>query len=105
MMVFDNTMRPGAQHDAELAVGGRRDFSVRADILSKVLSDRDYLLASGFSGADILVGHSCFVATVTGLIEGYTELEAYYDRLQQRPGYRRALGHSPTSTASDLIGA
>ncbi len=90
MMVFDNTMRPGAQHDAELAVRGRRDFSVRADMLSKALSNRDYLLATGFSGADILVGHSCFMATVTGLIEDYPNLEAYYDRLQQRPGYRRA---------------
>ena len=65
MMFFDNAMRPlefmrapGTQHDAKLAERGRSDFAIRANILSKVLSDRDYLLGSSFSGADILVGHS-----------------------------------------------
>ena len=99
MMFFDNTMRPpeymrppGTQHDAQLAERGRSDFAARANILSEVLSDRAYLLGSGFSGADILVGHSCFMATVTGLIGDYPMLEAYYGRLQQRPGHQRAYG-------------
>ena len=77
-MFFDNTMRPleamrppGTPHDAGLAERGRRDFAVRADILSAALSGRDYLVGSAFSGADILVGHSCFMATVTGLIGDY----------------------------------
>jgi len=97
MMFFDNTMRPleymrppGTQHDAKLAARGRSDFAIRANILSKVLSDRDYLLGSNFSGADILVGHSCFMATHLGLIGDYPILEAYYERLQQRPGHQRA---------------
>ncbi len=65
MMFFDNTMRPleymrppGTQHDAKLAERGRGDFAIRAGILSKALSDCDYLLGPSFSGADILVGHS-----------------------------------------------
>ena len=99
MMFFDNTMRPleymrpaGEQHDAKLAARGRSDFATRADILSKILSDRDYLLGSDFSGADIVVGHSCFMATHMGLIGDYPILEAYYERLQQRPGHQRAYG-------------
>ncbi|MCZ6532248.1 MAG: glutathione S-transferase family protein, partial [SAR324 cluster bacterium] len=82
MMFFDNTMRPlefmrppGGKHDAKLAARGRSDFAARASILSKVLSDRDYLLGSSFSGADFLVGHSCFMATFTGLIGDYPILE------------------------------
>jgi glutathione S-transferase len=97
MMFFDNTMRPleamrppGTQHDAKLAERSRHDFALRADILSKALRDRDYLVGSTFSGADILVDHSCFMATHLGLIGGYPVLEAYYDRLQQRPGHQRA---------------
>ena len=97
MMYFDNTMRPlefvrpaGAQYDAALAERGRHDFATRADILSNVLSDRDYLLGSDFSGADILVGHSCFMATHMGLIGDYPELQRYYSRLQKRPGHQRA---------------
>ena len=97
MMFFDNTMRPleymrpaGTQHDAGLAERGRREFSARADILSKVLNTRDYLLGPEYSGADILVGHSCFMATHVGLIGDYPELQRYYGRLQKRPGYQRA---------------
>ncbi|HUU25675.1 MAG TPA: glutathione S-transferase family protein [Methyloceanibacter sp.] len=97
MMFFDNTMRPleamrppGTMHDAKLAERGRGDFAMRAEILSKVLSERDYLLGASFSGADILVGHSCFMAKFTGLIGDFPALEAYYGRLQQRPAHRRA---------------
>jgi glutathione S-transferase len=99
MMVFDNTMRPlahmrppGAQHDAELAERGRQDFAARAEILSDALGGNDYILGSGFSGADILVGHSCFMANFTGLLGDFPVLEAYYGRLQQRSGHRRAYG-------------
>ena len=66
------------------------DFAARATLLSNVLSDRDYLLGSNFSGADILVGHSCFMATLTGLIGDFPALGAYYERLQHRPGHQRA---------------
>ncbi len=91
MMFFENTMRPGEEYDAKQAERGRSNFSVRADILSKVLSDRDYLLGSNFSGADIIVGHSCFMASHIGLpIGDYPLLEAYYGRLKHRPGYQRA---------------
>lgn len=97
MMVFDNTMRPleymrppGTQYDLGLAERGRRDFALRAGVLSAALRDRDYLVGDSFSGADILIGHSCFMATHTGLIGGYPILEAYYERLQQRLAYQRA---------------
>ena len=99
MMFFDNTMRPpehmrppGQKHNAELAALGRHDFETRAEVLSTALNDREHLLGSGFSGADILVGHSCFMATHMGLIGGYPVLEAYYARLKQRPGHQRAYG-------------
>ena len=99
MMVFDNTMRPldymrppGTRHDPGLAERGRRDFAIRAEVLSKALGDRDHLLGPDFSGADILIGHSCFMATHTGLIEDFPVLEAYYARLRQRPAHRRAYG-------------
>ncbi len=97
MTYFDNALRPlehmrpaGRQHDATLAGYGRDAFALRAGMLSNMFGDRDYLLGSEFSGADILVGHSCFMASVTGLIDGYPVLEAYLGRLEQRPAYQRA---------------
>ena len=97
MTYFDNAMRPlesmrpvGRQHNAELAELGRGEFAIRADALSKVLADRDYMLGTAFTGADVLIGHSCFMATFTGLIGDYPVLEDYYARLRRRPGYQRA---------------
>ncbi len=90
MMVFDNSLRPGAEHDAKLADRGRSDFAPRAEMLCAALEGRDYLVGSRFSGADLLVGHSCFMAQVTGLLEAHPALEAYYARLRTRPAYRRA---------------
>jgi len=107
MMYFDNTMRPlehmrppGTPHDPGLAARGRADFGLRAEILSKVLDGREHILDSGFSGADILVGHSCFMAAFTGLIGDYPVLEAYYRGLQQRPAHQRAY-----AGFADVIGA
>lgn len=99
MMYFDNTMRPlehmrppGTPHDPKLAERARGDFAIRADIVSQALGDRNHLLGSEFSGADILVGHSCFMATYMGLLGdgAFPVLESYYARLQQRAAHRRA---------------
>jgi len=96
MMVFDNTMRPlehmrppGAQHDAGIAKRGRIDFAIRAEVLSKALAKRKYMLGNEFSGADIIVGHSCFMAGVTGLLRDFPVLGAYYGRLRRRPCHGR----------------
>ena len=90
MMYFNNAMRPGAAYDSGMAEKGRADFGVRATIVSDALADRDYLLGHAFSGADIVVGHACFMATLMGLIGDYPVLEAYYARLQQRPAHAQA---------------
>ena len=103
MMVFGNAMRPDAEHDSKLAARGRGDFGFRAALLSNALSDHDYSLGSDFGGADILVGHSCFMAMVVGLMEGDPALEAYYGRLRVRPACQQAFGVSPLSDASDLV--
>ena len=90
MMVFNNSLRPGAEHDAKLADRGRADFAPRAEMLCAALSGREYLVGSRFTGADLLVGHSCFMAQVTGMLESYPPLADYYARLCARPAHRRA---------------
>jgi len=92
MLHFDNELRPfeyGGRGDAALAGRGREGFAVRADILARTLDGRDYLLGAKFSGADIVIGHSFFMASHTGLMDERPVLEAYYARLQQRPAYQR----------------
>ena len=97
MLFFDNTMKPlearrppGTPHDAKQADLGRFQFAERAEILSIALWDGGYLLGAEFSGADIMIGHSCFMANVMGLLEDYPALMAYHQRLKSRPAYQRA---------------
>lgn len=101
MMFFDNTMRPlesmrpsGTQHDKALAERGKQDFETRAEVLTTALDGREHLLDTGFSGADILIGHSCFMARLMGLLDKFPVLEAYYARLSARPAHQRAYGSS-----------
>jgi glutathione S-transferase len=96
MMYFDNSLRPlesmrpaGAQHDATLAARGKREFDERARALSAALEGRNYLAGAQFSGADIVIGHSCFMADLTGLIADHPVLQTYLAQLQQRPAYQR----------------
>lgn len=108
MTYFDNALRPldsmrppGTQHDAGLAEKGRRDFGVRAAMLSNALSGQDYMIGAEFSGADIIVGHSCFMASFTGLIGDYPVLDDYYRRLTARPAHKRAYaGIGPGGAAA-----
>jgi len=91
MLYFNNSMRPsGPKHDPKLAERGRDDFKIRAEILSNTLKAREYLLGNSFSGADILIGHSCFMARHVGLMDQYPILDSYHNRLQKRPAYQRA---------------
>lgn len=107
MLYFDNTMRPkeamrpaGSDHEPALARKGKQDFDERAEMLSTFLQGREFLVGDSFSGADILIGHSCFMATATGLISEYPVLQSYYEGLQTRPAYQRAYAGIGTADAA-----
>tara|TARA_B100001540_G_scaffold11052_1_gene9838 strand:- start:792 stop:1397 length:606 start_codon:yes stop_codon:yes gene_type:complete len=54
------------------------------------LQDRDYLTGV-FSGADIMTGHSCYGAKLAGAdISDMKNLNAYIDRLLERPAFKKA---------------
>lgn len=50
----------------------------------------DYLLPSGFSAADAMMGFNLFAAPYYVRMDPYPELRAYWARLQARPGFQRA---------------
>jgi glutathione S-transferase len=50
----------------------------------------DYLLPSGFSAADAMMGFNLFAAPFYVRMEPYPALRAYWDRLQAREGFRQA---------------
>ncbi|MBT6096532.1 MAG: glutathione S-transferase family protein [Rhodospirillaceae bacterium] len=59
------------------------------DPINERLADRDYL-AGDFSAADIITGHACIVSSRrAGDISDKPNLQAYVERLQQRPAFQR----------------
>ncbi|MCI2398015.1 glutathione S-transferase [Aliiroseovarius subalbicans] len=61
------------------------------EVVERVVSQRDYLLESGFSAVDTNIGYSVMIArhfVPVGLLPG---VDAYFDRLAARPAFQRAL--------------
>lgn len=82
----------------------RRDATVRGQaqrLLTKALAPvndaldgRDYLIRE-FSGADIMLGHACFMANRLGCVpEEMSHLEGYVRRIAERPAFQIAIGMS-----------
>ena len=52
----------------------------------------DYLCAGRFTAADVAVGYALLLAQHLGLSAQFgPATQAYWQRLQQRPGYQRAM--------------
>ncbi len=58
--------------------------------LEKDLGDQDYLLPSGFSAADTMMGFNLFAAPYYVKLDPFPGLRAYRDRLAARPAYQAA---------------
>lgn len=67
-------------------------FAARLKTLEPRLSERTYLCANRFTGADVSVGYALMLASCLGLAERFTpSVSAYWERLQLRGAYGRAL--------------
>lgn len=55
-----------------------------------MLSDQDWLCASGFSAADIMMGFNIFGAPYFVDMDPYPTLHAYRQRIEARPAFQRA---------------
>jgi glutathione S-transferase len=59
--------------------------------LSTPVENRDYLLTSGFSAADIAVGQAVYMARHFARLDRFPETERWYARITERPAFRSAL--------------
>lgn len=71
--------------------GSARARAIRGlNVLESALAGRSFLLGENFSAADVLVGSVVSVARVCGLTTEFPNVQAYGERLSDRPAYRRA---------------
>jgi glutathione S-transferase len=76
----------------QVATDYSRWFLARLRAVDAALSEQDALCASRFTAADVSVGYALMLATHLGLAPQFPEaVERYWDRLQQRPAFQRAL--------------
>ncbi len=67
-------------------------FLARLRTLEPLLSSQAFLCAQRFTAADVSVGYALLAAQHLGLDERFTPaVQDYWQRLQQRDGFRRAL--------------
>ncbi|KQW63982.1 glutathione S-transferase family protein [Variovorax sp. Root411] len=67
-------------------------FLARLRTLEPILAEQQYLCAGRFTAADVSVGYALLLAQHLGLASRFTPaVQAYWQRLQQRAGYDRAM--------------
>ena len=88
--LYDDTMRSPVVMKLEAArIGKCYDALERR--LSTPVENRDYLLTSGFSAADISVGQSVYMARHFVKLDNHPETARWYDRLAERPAFQASL--------------
>ncbi|ABG32797.1 glutathione S-transferase family protein [Roseobacter denitrificans] len=90
VMLYEDHMRSPIVMKLEAARVGKCFDAIEAR-LSTPIESRDYLLTSGFSAADISVGQAVYMASHFVRLGGYPALEAWYERITAREGFKAAL--------------
>ncbi|WP_194720983.1 glutathione S-transferase family protein [Noviherbaspirillum malthae] len=83
---------PEQRRQPQVAEDYRRWFLARLRGIDAVVARQDYLCAQRFTAADVSVGYALMLGELIGLEPEFSEpVRAYWERLQAREGYQRAL--------------
>jgi glutathione S-transferase len=94
LMVYSTSQLEPAMGDALLDVStlpqrGWTDFETVKDVIEKELGDGPYLFGDWFSAADVMIGSMFIWKRMWGRPPDRPKLEAYVDRLLERPAAMR----------------
>ncbi|MEB8385973.1 glutathione S-transferase family protein [Rhodobacteraceae bacterium KMM 6894] len=88
--LLDDSMRSPVIMKLE-AARLRKCYAAIEARLSTPVENRDYLLTSGYSAADICVGQAVYMAQHFAKLDGFPETKAWFERLTERQTYQDAL--------------
>ncbi len=92
IIVWLSRYREGADHNKSLLADARARASAGLEFLERGLGRNEYLLESGFSAADIMMGFTLVAARLLGVLDDrYPDLQAYTARLEARPALQKSL--------------
>lgn len=67
-------------------------------VIEQALGDQDWLLPSGFSAADTMLGFNLFAVPFFIDLEGFPNVRAYIDRIHARPAYQAMMAKEGPQT-------
>jgi len=90
-IVVQTILLPPERRD-ETALGqAKRLLSKALQPVDEALAGKDYLIGD-FSGADIMLGHACFMSNRLGCVgDELVHLKAYVERVAARPAFHTAI--------------
>ena len=89
-IVVHTLLLPEDRRDATALAQAQKLLSRALQPVNDALGDKDYLVGD-FSGADIMLGHSCVMSNRLGCVsEEMGALRAYVARVEARPAFQKA---------------
>lgn len=88
--LYDDAMRSPIVMKLE-AARVRKCYDALEARLSTPVENRDYLLTSGFSAADVSVGQAVYMARHFAPLDGHPETARWYARITERAAFRASL--------------
>lgn len=90
-VVVQTILLPPERRDETVLGQAKRLITKALAPVDETLADKDYLIGD-FSGADIMLGHACFMANRSGCVtDEMTNLKGYIERIAARPAFDKAI--------------
>jgi len=85
-------LEPDEKKNPQAAADYARWFLARLRVLETAVAESEWVCAGRFTAADISVGYALMFAQSNGLSAQFTHgVAAYWERLKQREGFRKAI--------------
>lgn len=90
-IVVHTIILPEERRDETVLGQAQRLLTRALEPVNEALEGKDYLIGD-FSGADFMLGHSCFMSNNLGCVSGeMINIKAYVQRISERPAFIKAI--------------
>ena len=90
-IVVHTVLLPPERRDETVLGQAQRLLTNALKPVNENLEGKDYLIGD-FSGADIMLGHSCFMSNRLGCVsDEMSNIKAYVEKLEARPAFKKAI--------------
>jgi len=90
-IVVHTILLPEERRDETVLGQAQRLLSRALEPVNEALEGKDYLIGD-ISGADFMLGHSCFMSNNLGCVsDEMTNIKGYVQRISERPAFKKAI--------------